>query len=38
MSKPDDLDDIRRDDEALDRRDFDEGTLLGDLRDYGSYR
>jgi hypothetical protein len=27
--------DIRRDAEAVDRGDFPDGTVLGDLRDYG---
>lgn len=30
--------DIRRDDEAIDRAEFPEGTVLGDLRDYGDQR
>jgi len=35
MPDPDNLDDVRRDDEQIDRRDFPDGTVLGDLRDYG---
>lgn len=33
MPDPDRIDDIRRDDEQLDRGDFPDGTVLGDLRD-----
>lgn len=32
---PDSLEDVRRDDEGLDRGDFPDGTVLGDLRDLG---
>jgi hypothetical protein len=35
MPDPDNLDDIRRDNDAVDRGDFPDGTVLGDLRDYG---
>lgn len=35
MSDPDRIDDIRRDADDLDRGDFPDGTVLGDLRDLG---
>jgi len=35
MSDPDNLDNIRADDAALDRGDFPDGTVLADLRDFG---
>lgn len=35
MSDPDSMDEIRSDAEAIDRGDFPDGTVLGDLRDYG---
>lgn len=38
MSDQIDVDQLRRDAEALDRAEFPEGTVLGDLRDYGDQR
>jgi hypothetical protein len=35
MPDPDSLDDVRRDDEQINRRDFPDRTVLADLRDYG---
>jgi hypothetical protein len=38
MSDPIDVEQLRRDAEALDRGEFPVGTVLGDLRDYGDPR
>lgn len=35
MSDPIDVGQLRRDDEAIDRRDYPDGTVAGDLRDFG---
>jgi hypothetical protein len=35
MPDPIDVEQLRRDNEQIDRRDFPDGTVLGDLRDYG---